>query len=75
MTGDKWTFNSSAAEQTNAWLGGYLSILHEMHADLFSFYLDEMIRRRNDWTISGLDRKGHHPRYIHYEQLLPHIFE
>jgi len=27
---DKWIFNSSAAEQTNVWFGGYQSIVREM---------------------------------------------
>lgn len=27
LDGDKWVFNSSAAEQVNVWLGGYLAML------------------------------------------------
>lgn len=30
--GDKWRFNSSAAEQTNVWFGGYQSIVREMES-------------------------------------------
>jgi hypothetical protein len=51
----KWRFNSSAAEQTNAWFGGFQSIVREMSVERYNFFLDEMIKRRNrilvkDWT-------------------------
>jgi len=36
--GKAWYFNSSIAEQTNAWLGGYQSICHEMTAHRFNFF-------------------------------------
>jgi hypothetical protein len=74
MTGDKWTFNSSAAEQTNAWLAGYLAIVREMRQEIFGFFMDEMMRRRNDWIIGELDRKGHNPQNLRYDLLLPHLF-
>src|SRR6266487_5911899 len=48
--GKGWYFNSSIAEQTNAWLGGYHSICQEMLADKYDFFLDEMILQRNKVT-------------------------
>ena len=47
MSGDGWAFNSSIAEQTNVWLGGYHSICREMLVGKYNFFLDEMISRRN----------------------------
>ncbi|KAL1937523.1 hypothetical protein VTO73DRAFT_13109 [Trametes versicolor] len=32
VDGDKWQVNSSICEETNAWFGGYLSIVREMEA-------------------------------------------
>ncbi|KAG1724071.1 hypothetical protein EDB19DRAFT_1897954 [Suillus lakei] len=42
-----WLFNSSIAEQTNVWFGGYHSICCEMIADCYTFFLDEMIIQKN----------------------------
>ncbi|KAF8193747.1 hypothetical protein BJ912DRAFT_848103, partial [Pholiota molesta] len=53
-----WRFNSSAAEQANAWIGGYQSIVREMQADRYEFFLDEMIKRRNHNVIRDLKKKG-----------------
>lgn len=39
-----WWFNSSAAKQVNAWIGGYQAIVCEMQADWYEFFLDEMIK-------------------------------
>ena len=41
-----WFFNSSIAEQTNVWLGGYHAILREMHAVLYDFFLDEIVMEK-----------------------------
>ncbi|EPQ50066.1 hypothetical protein GLOTRDRAFT_108722 [Gloeophyllum trabeum ATCC 11539] len=41
----KWRFNSSAAEQTNAWFGGYQAIVREMDVDRYKLFLDETNRR------------------------------
>ena len=57
-----WFFNTSIAEQTNAWLGGYHSMCHEMLSAKFDFFLDEMICLCNIEIIQGLQEKGHHPR-------------
>ncbi|KAF8224723.1 hypothetical protein L208DRAFT_1116868, partial [Tricholoma matsutake] len=43
----KWYFNTSVAEQTNMWLGGYHLMCHEMLPAKFNFFLDEMIQLRN----------------------------
>jgi hypothetical protein len=60
----KWFFNTSIAEQTNAWLGGYHSMCREMLPAKFDFFLDEMIRLRNIESIDRLERQGHHPRIL-----------
>jgi hypothetical protein len=44
---DNWRFNSSAAEQTNVWMKGFQSIVREMQANRYDFFLDEMIKRWN----------------------------
>ncbi|KAF8451067.1 hypothetical protein L210DRAFT_3385227 [Boletus edulis BED1] len=49
-----WYFNSSVAEQTNVWVGGYHSICREMLAERYCFFLDEMIMRRNKMTKEKL---------------------
>ncbi|KAF8547820.1 hypothetical protein OG21DRAFT_1599609 [Imleria badia] len=38
--GKGWFFNSSVAEQTNAWFGGYHAICREMLGDKYDFFLD-----------------------------------
>ncbi|KAJ7451206.1 hypothetical protein B0H11DRAFT_1877226 [Mycena galericulata] len=66
----KWRFNSSAAEQTNAWFGGFHSIVREMPVERFNFFLDEMIKRRNRTLVKDLRRRGKVPRNIPREYLL-----
>lgn len=66
----KWRFNSSIAEQTNAWFEGYQAIMREMRVERYNFFLDEMIRRRNDATSESLGRKGHLPHLIPRAELL-----
>ncbi|KDQ56363.1 hypothetical protein JAAARDRAFT_690535, partial [Jaapia argillacea MUCL 33604] len=58
-------FNSSIAEQTNVWFGGYHSICREMLVDKYNFFLDEMILRRNRMTHDKLSKEGRHPGYYH----------
>jgi hypothetical protein len=65
-----WCFNSSAAEQVNAWFGGYLAIIREMRVDHFNFFLDEMIRRRNILMLADLKDQGRAPYLIPREHLL-----
>ncbi|EGG08623.1 uncharacterized protein MELLADRAFT_84719 [Melampsora larici-populina 98AG31] len=52
-----WRFNGSAAEITNAWYGGFLSICRGMHEINYRFFLEEMIRVRNDSLLSKLVKK------------------
>ncbi|KAH6894824.1 hypothetical protein BKA70DRAFT_1319560 [Coprinopsis sp. MPI-PUGE-AT-0042] len=59
---NNWFFNTSVAEQTNAWLGGYLSICREMIAVKYDFFLDEMIRLRNIDVLNKLHAAGASPR-------------
>ena len=59
--GKGWFFNTSVAEQTNAWLGGYHSICREMLPAKYNFFLDEMIRLRNCEVLKRLDAAGHNP--------------
>ncbi|KAG2034597.1 hypothetical protein BDR03DRAFT_802478, partial [Suillus americanus] len=59
--GKGWFFNSSIAEQTNAWFGGYHSICQEMLVDKFNFFLDEMIIRGNRGTLQKLAEGGQTP--------------
>ncbi len=56
-------FNSSAAEQTNVWFGGYHAIVREMSAVKYDFFLDEMIMRKNELTRAKLEREGCRPGY------------
>ncbi|KAJ6626668.1 hypothetical protein B0H10DRAFT_1780855 [Mycena sp. CBHHK59/15] len=58
----KWFFNTSVAEQTNVWLGGYHSMCREMLPVKYNFFLDEMIRLRNEIVVAKLAHDGHEPR-------------
>jgi hypothetical protein len=66
----KWRFNSSQAEQTNVWLGGFQAILRDMQADRYTFTLDELIKRRNRMIVDQLARDGHNPLYANRQWLL-----
>ena len=59
-----WYFNTSIAEQTNAWLGGYHSMCCEMLPAKYDFFLDEMIRLRNIEILKNLEAAGHMPRNL-----------
>lgn len=67
----RWRFNSSAAEMTNAWFGGFRGITREMRQDRYDFFLDEMIKQRNRFTVSELQRRGAAPYSIPRSALLP----
>ncbi|KAF8588794.1 hypothetical protein K439DRAFT_1645329 [Ramaria rubella] len=56
----KWVFNSSVAEQTN------------ISAMRFNFFLDEMIKRHNCYTIMELKCKGHNLWTIPWQALFFH---
>jgi hypothetical protein len=62
--GKAWFFNSSIAEQTNVWLGGYHSILREMGSDKYDFFLDEMVMRKNRLTKAKLEAAGALPDHV-----------
>ncbi|KAH9856809.1 hypothetical protein C2E23DRAFT_866135 [Lenzites betulinus] len=62
-TDDTWFFNSSIAEQTNVWLGGYHAIIREMASVKYDFFLDEMIKEKNKITLERLVHKGCVPSY------------
>ncbi|KAF8837031.1 hypothetical protein BDN67DRAFT_909977, partial [Paxillus ammoniavirescens] len=47
-------FNSSIAEQTNVWFGGFHNICWEMTPTKYDFSLDKMIIRRNHVTVTTL---------------------
>jgi hypothetical protein len=59
-----WFFNSSIAEQTNVWLGGYHAILREMGSDKYDYFLDEMVMRKNRLTKAKLEADGMLPDYV-----------
>ncbi|SJL18280.1 uncharacterized protein ARMOST_21865 [Armillaria ostoyae] len=61
--GKGWYFNTSIAEQTNMWFGGYHSICREMGMTKYQFFLDEMILQHNKITREWLTKKGYAPRY------------
>jgi hypothetical protein len=61
-TDGKWFFNTSIAEQTNIWLGAYHSMCREMLPAKYNFFLDEMVRLRNEVTIAKLSVDGHNLR-------------
>ncbi|KAG1809657.1 uncharacterized protein BJ212DRAFT_1527394, partial [Suillus subaureus] len=69
ISGGKWRFNTSICEQTNIWLGGYQAILWDMSVHWYNFYLDEMIKCRNCYVISELERRGHSPWMISMDTL------
>ncbi len=66
----KWRFNSSAAEQINAWFCKYHAIVREMDTDRYNFFLDEMVKQRNRVTVRRLREKGHKPYRIPRHVLL-----
>ena len=66
----KWCFNSSAAEMTNAWFGGFKAIVRDMRVDRYNFFLDEMIKQRNRLIISDLQKRHARPYQVPREDLL-----
>jgi hypothetical protein len=57
----EWYFNTSIAEQTNVWLGGFHSMCRELRPLFYDFFLDEMIMIRNQITQKRLVQQGHGP--------------
>lgn len=60
--GNAWYFNSSIAEQTNVWLGGYHSICQEITAVRYDFYLDQMVAQWNAMTLDKIHTNGSQSR-------------
>ncbi|KAF6763449.1 hypothetical protein DFP72DRAFT_801516, partial [Ephemerocybe angulata] len=65
-----WRFNSSAAEQSNVWFGGFQALVREMEATRYDFFLDEMVKLRNRILIRELEKKGKAPYSIPRADLL-----
>ncbi|KAJ7170302.1 hypothetical protein C8R43DRAFT_1120731 [Mycena crocata] len=65
----KWVFNSSAAEQANAWFVKYQNIVQDMPVLKYNFYLDEMIAIHNEQIAAQLAREGNAP-HLQTEELL-----
>ncbi|KAJ7440907.1 hypothetical protein B0H11DRAFT_1750236, partial [Mycena galericulata] len=61
---DTWVFNSSAAEQSNAWFGKFQNIVQEMPVLCYRFFLDEMIAIHNRHVVSELARTGSRPHLL-----------
>jgi hypothetical protein len=65
-----WVFNSSVAEQTNAWFGGFQAIVRDMCVERYNFFLDEMIMHQNQYLVGQLKLQGAAPYSIPCEELL-----
>ena len=64
-----WVFNSSAAEQINAWFGQFLRVVREMREVQYDFFLDEMIAIHNEYRVGVLRRRGRRPRLVPVAEL------
>ena len=58
-----WFFNTSIAEQNNVWLGGYRAIIREMSAVKYDFFLDQVIKVKNEITKERLEARKCMPDY------------
>jgi hypothetical protein len=61
---EEWYFNTSVAEQTNVWVGGFHSMCREMRAVFYDFFLDQMVLLRNEMTRRRLVQRGRNPTYF-----------
>lgn len=52
MDGNKWHFNSSAAEMVNSWFDGFSSMVREMREDRYDFFF--WMRWLNSATVLQL---------------------
>lgn len=59
-----WIFNSSAAEQTNVWIGRFTPIVKEMNSVRYCFFLDEAITDHNEFQEGVLQSRGKRPRLV-----------
>ncbi|KAJ6561919.1 hypothetical protein B0H19DRAFT_1143016 [Mycena capillaripes] len=71
LIGEKntWIFNSSAAEQSNAWFGKFQNTVQEMPVLRYNFFLDEMIAIHNRHVVTELARTGERPHMLLEEVL------
>jgi hypothetical protein len=67
---EEWRFNSSAAEQVNAWYGRFQAIVRELQVDRYNFFLNEMVKQRNRLIIDDLVKRGHNPCSMSHSYLL-----
>lgn len=58
-----WYFNTSIAEQTNVWLGGYHAIVREMLPVKYNLFLDEMILCRNRDLVATMIVANEAPKH------------
>ena len=70
LIGNQWRFNSSAAEMTNAWFGGFQAMVREMRATRYDFLLDEVCKFRNEMIREELEGLGARPVDVPRELLL-----
>lgn len=49
---------------TNAWFGGFKSIVREMREERYDFFLDEVIKQHNRLTVGELGRTGANPQEL-----------
>ncbi|KAJ7117828.1 hypothetical protein C8R44DRAFT_626848 [Mycena epipterygia] len=66
---DAWVFNSSVAEQSNAWFGKFQSVVQEMNVLRYNFFLDEMIAIHNRHVVAQLALDGQKPSLMSEEYL------
>ncbi|KAK7046153.1 hypothetical protein VNI00_007156 [Paramarasmius palmivorus] len=59
----QWYFNTSIAEQKNAWIGGYMPMCREMSAVFYEFFLNIMIMLHNEDTVAKLEADGKNPSH------------
>ncbi|KAI0732579.1 hypothetical protein C8Q72DRAFT_874195 [Fomitopsis betulina] len=52
------------SEMTNAWFGGFKSIVREMREERYDFFLDEVIKQHNRLTVGELGRTGANPQEL-----------
>lgn len=60
---DQWYFNTSVAEQTNAWFGQYHTICRKMGAIFYEFFLNQLILMHNEEKKIELENDGFNPTY------------
>ncbi|KAK7020720.1 hypothetical protein VNI00_017620 [Paramarasmius palmivorus] len=61
--GQSWYFNTSIAEQKNAWIGKFLPVVREMGAVFYEFFLNMMVFLHNEAQKEKLTKDGMEPGY------------